>query len=201
MSTSTLLSEPHQTDVRRMLGEGKTPIDIRAIFHAVPERSREAVEAFNFAQSFTEVEVFVLTDLRADQKEERKEARRQIEALRIAREHAQREAAARSAVEESGPVLSDGSGAAPRATTGVAPKESNLINGHFLTAIIRWLASNGVAQDAIAGIIAEHRPGELNPSTISIQFRKGLKGENIPEIEPDFAKRLLPKKLRAIKKF
>lgn len=189
MPATSTLSEMRQTSVRKLLSEGNDPLFIRAVFKAVPERAQHADEAFAFASSFTEAEVFVLKDLRMDEL---------LGSIERRREFAQRAASRRLAIAEQARLQE----ALPNATEGgdKAPAEAgpkrNKIEGYFLTELIRWMAANNFPMDSIGPCLSEHVT-EISPATLSIQFKKGKAGEGIPELDPKFSRYLKGRKKQA----
>lgn len=187
MPMLTTLSDLHQLSVRRMLAEGKDPLTIRAVFHAVPERSREALEAFEYARSFTAAETFVLTDLHQDDKEGRQACRllRHQAAQQMAAQRARMvEAANHPEAEETS------SEAKPAAPSVDGRKKRQLIEGHALTSIIRWCSHDGMDAEEVSRVIVGLTGESPNPGTLLIQMKAGNRGQDIPEVTPDLAKKM-----------
>lgn len=173
MPNKTTLSEDHQAAVKRMLATGKDPLSIRAIFRAVPERASQAREAFEYANSFSEIEVNVLSDLVMDELLEAAERRAIMERDKAAK--AREAARASNAASEPAEAVEGPSEA-------TEDKEKKKVMGHSVTGVIRWAASVGMDEDEIAAAIKEVSGIEVNPSTLKIQVKRFEKGEPVPAI-------------------
>lgn len=178
MPNQTTLSEAHQEAVKRMLGTGKDPLAIRAIFRAVPERTSHAKEAFEYAKSFSEIEVNVLSDLVMDELLEAAERRAAIRRAIMERDKA---AKAREAARASN-AASEPAEAVEGPSEATEDKEKKKVMGHSVTGVIRWAASVGMDEDEIAAAIKEVSGIEVNPSTLKIQVKRFEKGEPVPAI-------------------
>lgn len=178
MPNKTSLSEDHQAAVKRMLATGKDPLSIRAIFRAVPERASQAREAFEFANSFSEIEVNVLSDLVMDELLEAAERRAAIRRAIIERDKA---AKAREAARASN-AASEPAEAVEGPSEATEDKEKKKVMGHSVTGVIRWAASVGMDEDEIAAAIKEVSGIEVNASTLKIQVKRFEKGESVPAI-------------------
>lgn len=179
MPNQTTLSEAHQEAVKRMLGTGKDPLSIRAIFRAVPERASHAKEAFEFAKSFSEIEVNVLADIIMDELLEAAERRAAIRRRMAEQNRIAKERAAARAAEAVEPAAGDV--AAPDADY-VLPSNKKLVQGHPVTGVIRWCASVGMDAEEIGQAILEVAGFEPNASTLKIQVKRFEKGEPVPEL-------------------
>lgn len=174
----TKLPESIEAGVKRMLAQGRSPLDISAIFRATPERAKFATGARMYAESFSSVQITLLRDALLEEQVDQADKRTQMmERRRLAEQVAAERVKARS--EESSEHTPDDKVS--------NPKSRKTFYGLPVTSLIRLLSSlrwdKGQIGEALKTLTGE----ELHPATLHIQWTKGQKGQGIPEVSEDQA--------------
>ena len=173
------LPEHLELAVKRMLAQNRLPIDISAIFRAVPERARYADAARTYAEGFTSCQILILQDVFDDERRDRSERyemlaerRRMMEQLAAARVKARSEESEKHTPDDQI----------------VNPKSRKTFHGLPVTSLIRLLSSMGWSKDQVGKALSALTGSDIHPATLHIQWTRGQKGDGIPEVPEDHAK-------------